>query len=134
VASIVGYAVTLAAIVAVPAVLIPQESRGAYFWWRVGWAGFLAAILWAYVGGSLGSRPPAEEGERKGGGMLGAVGATAAVYALISGALLLLSALLPDTSLVNRAHLAIQIVLAAAVMVIWVYVYFSRVSGESASG
>jgi hypothetical protein len=128
---VVGFVATVLAILAVPVVLVPPESRSAYFWLRIVWAEFLATIVWAYLGGFAGAGLSADKGERGQGGMLRAIGVTAVTFAVISGALLIGDACLPDSSPLNRVHLAIQIVLAAGALVVCVFVYFTRVAADS---
>jgi hypothetical protein len=130
--SVVGYAATLLVILAVPAVLIPAESRSAHFWWRVAWAAFLATIVWAYVGGLVGTALSATKPEQPPRGMLPAIGLTAVIYAVISGALMLGNACLPESPASNRLHLALQIAIAAAALVVCVFAHFGRVRADTA--
>jgi hypothetical protein len=122
--SLLGFAVTAAAIVGVSVVVVSPEGRSGHFWWQVAWACFLAAIVWTYVGGFAGASA----------GLGRAFATTAACYAVVSGMVLLGAAILPDTSALSRAHLATQIVLGAAMLVVWVFIYFSRATSQHEPG
>ncbi len=130
-ASVVGYVATVAAVLAVPLVLVPEASRSGQFWFRVGWAEFLVTIYWAYIAGVVGA--DASPDKRGRGGMLYSVGVTAVTFAVFSGLLLLVSVFLPDASLLSRLHWASQIVLAAIAVVACVFVYYSRVAADTTS-
>lgn len=121
-----GWVITTLAIFAVSTILIAPEHRSPYFWQRILWAIFLAGLVWAFVGGFVSNALLGRKESRGDGGILPAFGVLAVGYAAASLTLMLLQAWSPENELLNRFHLAGQIVLLAAVGIVCVLLNISR--------
>jgi hypothetical protein len=125
-ATIIGYLITAAVIIAVPLILIQPDARSEWFWHRIGWTEFLAVLLWGYFGGfvryALGGRARSSAS----GGVLPATGILITIYAIASFVLLSVTA---DPS--TRWHLATQVLLLAATAIILVFVEYARSGATS---
>ena len=119
-----GWCVTAITILVVALLLVSEESRSAYFWYRLAWTQVLCLFVWAgiflYLFAAL--RPS----ER-----LGAIAPTIAIivltYASISFLLMLVDAVQSEAGRTSRAHLILQIILLSAVSLGVILLSISRI-------
>ena len=113
--AVAGWAISALAILGVSTLLVTPEHRSPYFWHRILWAQFLAALVWAFVGSFVSNALLGRKAPRAEGGILPAFGFVVTAYAALSATLMLSHAFLPGNDFLNRFHLAGQIVSTAAV-------------------
>lgn len=121
-----GWAISALAILGVSTLLVTPEHRTPYFWQRILWAQFLAALVWAFVGGFVSNALLGRKAPRAEGGILPAFGFVVTAYAALSAILMLLHAFVPENDFLNRFHLAGQIVLMALAGTVCVFLNISR--------
>lgn len=98
--------------------VLDQPPRPAAFWYRLAWGEFLVLLIWGTVIGFV-SRVAFGRASATGPqGSQPAVVVTVVVYACLSFLGLVAQALLPPDSLWQRLHLAFQIAILAAMIVL----------------
>ena len=128
VASLIGFAVTIITIVLVPLILTDQTSRSPFFWQRIAWTEFLAALIWAYLCGFFSLVIPKNRSIRGLGAVLPALGVVIFFYSLTSFILMMIAAYFPQLHSLNMAS---QVYRAAGLIIIMVFLFFSWVSGTA---
>lgn len=126
VVAVAGWAISALAILGVSTLLVTPEHRSPYFWHRILWAQFLAALIWAFVGGFVSNALLGRKAPRAEGGISPAFGFVVTAYASLSAALMLFHAFLPENDFLNRYHLAGQILLMALAGTVCVFLNISR--------
>lgn len=121
-----GWAISALAILGVSTILVTPEHRSQYFWYRVLWAQFVAALVWAFYGGFISNSLLGRKAPRAEGGILPSFGIAVVAYAGLSLALMLAHAFLPENDFLNRFHLTGQILLMAGVGTLCVFFNFAR--------
>jgi hypothetical protein len=129
-----GFIVTAAVAIALPLVLIPTASRSDLFWFKVLWAVFLTGVVWlslySYFAGPLNPDEP-----RKGvGGVAPILAIGGFCYAAISLALMVVLSFLPNVEWLDRLHMAVQIVLGAAAVLLALFLRINLVFAERKDG
>ena len=113
----IGFLTTALVVVLVGVILIAPKDRSQYFWYRVLWTDFLAALIWAYVGCFLSVAGP-NRLSRRFAGVVPAHGFVIVTYAVLSFALMLGFAWLDPSEPPSRPHMALQVVLAAILVIL----------------
>ena len=126
IATIVGYLITAAAIVAVPVVLVPEASRSDFFWQRIAWTEFLALLVWGFFGCFATFAVGREKRGRGLGGILPVVGFIVSAYAIVSFGLMMMHAYGGGGETGDRVYSMLQTVAAALAAVTIVLMYFVR--------
>ena len=119
--AIIGYLITAAAIVVLPSVLVSQQDRSNYFWYRIVWSEFLALVMWSYIGGFFLFAQLGGNKVKGLGGILPATGAAIGLYVAISFILIIA---FPDPS--SKFHIAAQIVLLVCLVLLFAFFQFAR--------
>jgi hypothetical protein len=123
---LLGLVATIAAVAAIPLVVIPTQHRSENYCLKITWAEFLSVVVWLGLYGFL-STPLQPERARMGrGGIAPAFALGAIVYAAVSFALLVAQSALTSNEFVGRVLLAAQILLTAACVVVGLLI---RVTG-----
>lgn len=117
-----GWAVIALAIIGVSLLLISPEHRSPFFWERILWAQFLAALVLFSNAFLISKAPPSV------GGILPAFRLVVTAYAFLSLAWMLFNAFLPNADFISRFHLAGQIVLMAVAIAVCILLNISRVA------
>jgi len=126
VSSIMGYAATAFVVVFVPLVLIPEQSRSGQFWHRILWTEVLVLLVW---GGWIGFFQHSAGRRLQGddfGGVLPPLGLTILAYAILSFAAMMVHTFFARGEPADRAHLAVQILLAGGLIVLVSFFIFSH--------
>lgn len=126
VATIIGFVVTSITIALVPLILTETASRSPFFWQRIAWTEFLAALIWAYIGGFFSLVIPRNRSVRGLGAVLPALGIAIFFYSISSFILMMIAAYFP---MVNSLNMASQIYRAAGLVIIVIFLFFSWISG-----
>lgn len=122
---LIGYFVSAISAFLLAMLLVPAESRSVHFWPRVLWTEFLILLVWAYFGGYVAVLFSKDDRIRGLGGIMPALGIIVFSYAIMSFALMLVSAYLPPSDWAGRIHMAGQVVRFAGAVVIGVFLCFS---------
>lgn len=125
-ATLIGFVVTSITIVLVPLILTEQISRSPFFWQRIAWTEFLAALMWAYLGGFFSLVIPKNSSIRGLGAILPALGIAIFFYSFSSFVLMVLVAYFPKLHSLNMSS---QVYNAAGLVIIVVFFFFSWISG-----
>lgn len=125
-ATLIGFVVTCITIVLVPLLLNDPASRSVYFWQRIVWTEFLAALIWAYIGGFFSLIIPKNRSIRGLGGVLPALGIVIFFYSISSFIMMMIAAYFPQ---INYLNMASQIYRAAGLIVVIIFLFFSWISG-----
>ena len=116
-----GWFVTSLAAILVATILVPEESRSAYFWRRVWWTEFLIVLFWGSTACYLLASGKTKDNVSRLGGIASTISIVVAIYALLSFSVMLVHVFIPETNTGNRIHFIGQIVffLGAALCVIF---------------
>ncbi len=133
VASVLGYIITAAAIVVLALLLVETDDRTPQFWRNMLWTEVLALVVWGGLGAYAFYAIRRSMPSGATGGVLPAVNVVVIIYAIISFALMLVHAAGESSELYDRLHLATQVLLAAAALGIFVFLYLAR-AGAAAGG
>src|ERR1017187_4132956 len=85
---LLGLVVTIAAVAAIPLVLISAQHRSENYWLKITWAEFLGVVVWLGLYGFLSTPLHPEKAKTGRGGIAPAFALGAIVYAAVSLALL----------------------------------------------
>lgn len=121
-----GWLITALAALLVATILIPEESRSAYFWHRVCWTQFLIFLLWGRTGLYLLASGKTRDHVTRFGGIAPTISMVAGVYATLSFAVMAIHAFVPVTDTGNRIHLILQIVYFAGAALCVVFLLMAR--------
>ena len=126
-----GFVVTAAVAVALPIILISSASRSGMFWFKIVWAVILTSIVWASL--YLFFATPLHPDEpRKGVGRISSALAIGGFwYALISLVLMVAISFLPQADWLDRVHMAAQIILGAAAVLLGLFLRINLTIGGS---
>lgn len=127
-AVIIGFAATFITIVLVPLIITEAASRSPYFWQRIAWTEFLAALVWVYIGGFFSLVIPKNRSIRGLGAVLPALGIAIFFYVVLSFVLMMIAAYLPHFRSLNVAS---QVYRTAGLVIIIVFLFFSWVTGTA---
>jgi hypothetical protein len=130
IATTIGFLATGITIVLLPLILTDPESRSVFFWRRIAWTEFLAALVWAYIGGFFSLIVPKNRSLSRLGGVLPALGIVIFFYTFSSFLFMMIAAYLPQVSVINMAS---QVYRAAGLVVIIVFLFFSWITGTAGS-
>lgn len=122
----IGFAVTSIAVIAIPLILNDPAKRSEYFWPRIIWAEILVTLIWLYLSGFICLVLPKYRSKKGLGAVLPSFGIVFFIYVVSSFTIMLLAAYCPIFQTVN---IFFQICLAAGLVVIIIFIHFSRVSG-----
>lgn len=129
-ATIIGFIVTSITIISVPLILTEPALRSPHFWQRIAWTEFLAALVWAYIGGFFSLVIPKNRSIRGLGAVLPALGIIIFFYAASSFILMMIAAYFPQFSSLN---MALQLYRAAGLVIIVIFLFFSWITGVADS-
>jgi len=125
-ATIIGFIVTSITIISIPLILTKPTMRSPFFWQRIAWTEFLAALVWAYIGGFFSLVIPKNRSIRGLGAVLPALGIIIFIYTASSFILMMIAAYFPQFSSLNMAS---QVYRAAGLVIIVVFLFFSWITG-----
>ena len=129
-----GFVVTAALVAALTIVLIPTASRSDMFWFKILWAVCLAGVAWLCLY-TFFAAPLSPDEPRKGvGGVAPILAIGGFFYAAISLALMIVLSFLPKLEWLDRLHMAIQIVLGAAAILLALFLRINLVFAERKDG
>ena len=123
---VAGWFITALAAFLLATILIPEESRSAYFWHRLWWMEFLVFLFWASTGLYLLATGKAKDHATRFGGVAPTISIVIAVYAMLSFAVMIIHALVPTTDAGNRIHVIGQIVLFTGAALCIVFLSMAR--------
>jgi len=125
-----GFVVTAVLASVLPIVLIRSSSRSDIFWFKILWAVFLAGVAWFSLY-SFFAVPLSPDEPSKGGGRVSPILAIGGFcYAAFSIAVMIIISFLPKAEWLDRLHMAIQIVLGAAAILLALFLRLNLVFGE----
>lgn len=119
--SVAGYAITAIGIFGIGLLVVPVESRSNLFWPRMLWTEFLALLIWSSLTAFFRNAVVGREDQKKVMGVLPASQLILIVYAVLSFLLMIVHSQMQESGLGNRMHLMLQIGLAAAVGILFVF-------------
>ena len=131
IATILGFAATSTAIIALALMWIDPADRSEYFWRRVIWTEFLAGLVWAYVGGFFSLLVRKNRDVKGLGAILPGLGVTIFFYAVSSFLLMMVVAAFSPGG--ESWELVSQIYKTAGLVVILIFLYFSWAAGVAES-
>jgi len=132
--SLAGFILTAVVIVALTPVLIPIAGRSDMFWFKMLWAVFLAGVVWLSLYNFF-ATPLSPDEPRKGvGGVTPILAIGGFCYATTSLMLMIVLSFLPKVEWLDRLHMALQIILGAAVILIALFLRINLVFAERKDG
>lgn len=126
-----GWAVTIAVILAAPLIAIDVADRSPFFWYRVLWTAFLATMMWASGGALIMGAADRDVDRQQTAGLLPAVGLVVISYAAASFIVMLLFMLVADGNSPSKANLVVQVILAGTAGVFCAFLSLARSSSSS---
>jgi hypothetical protein len=121
-----GWLITASTVLLVATILIPEESRSAYFWNRVCWTQFLVFLYWGSTGLYLLASGKSRDHVTRFGGIAPTISIVAGIYAMLSFAVMMIHAFAPVTDTGNRIHLIVQVVFFAGAALCVVFLSMAR--------
>ena len=121
-----GWLITALAALLVATILIPEESRSAYFWHRVCWTQFLVFLFWGSTGLYLLASGKTRDHVTRFGGIAPTISMVAGIYAILSFGIMMIHAFVPVTDTGNRIHLIVQVVFFAGAALCVVFLSMAR--------
>ena len=121
-----GWLITALAALLVATILIPEESRSAYFWHRVCWTQFLIFLFWGSTGLYLLASGKTRDHVTRFGGIAPTISMVAGIYAMLSFSVMAIHAFVPMTDTGNRIHLILQIAFFAGAALCVVFLSMAR--------
>lgn len=124
-ATVLGFAVTSIAILALALTWVDSAERSEYFWQRVIWTEFLAGLVWAYIGGFFSLLVRKNRSVKGLGAILPGLGVAIFFYAGSSFLFMMVAVFWPGGSW----ELVSQIYKAAGLIIVIIFLYFSWAAG-----
>ena len=121
-----GWLITAVSTLLVATILVPEESRSAYFWHRVCWTQFLVFLFWSSTGLYLLASGKSRDHVTRFGGIAPTISVVAGIYAILSFTVMTIHAFVPVTDTGNRIHLIVQIVFFAGAALCVVFLSMAR--------
>lgn len=123
---VAGWLITALAALFVATILIPEESRSAYFWHRVCWTQFLIFLFWGSMGLYLLASGRIRDHVTRFAGIALTISMVAGIYAMLSFAAMMIHTFVPVTDAGNRIHLIVQVVFFAGAALCVVFLSIAR--------
>jgi hypothetical protein len=131
---LVGFVVTAILVVALPLVLVPSANRSGMFWFKIVWAVMLTGIVWGGLYLFFAAPLSPDEGRKGVGRISPALAIGGFWYAIISLALMVIISFLPKADWLDRLHMAVQIILGAAAILLALFLRINLVFAERKDG
>ncbi len=121
-----GWLITALAALLVATILVPEESRSAYFWHRVCWTQFLILLFWGSMGRYLIALGMTKDHETRFGGIAPTLYMVAGTYTMLSFVAMVIHTFVPAADAGNRIHIIVQVVFFACAALCVVFLSMAR--------
>lgn len=129
-----GWFIVGLAIVLVAAIIIPEDSRSDYFWYKVVWTEMLNFLFWGSTAFYVLVPGTQKDSVTRFGGVAPTISIVTALYAVLSFSVMSIHAFMPESDIVNRVHWILQIILFAMTALTVVFLSISRAAATSGLG
>lgn len=128
---IAGWFIMGLAIFSIAILIIPEQSRSEYFWYRLIWSEALNILLWGSTSLYLLVTNVQKDSLKRYGGIAPTISIVTAFYALLSFVIMIVFAWMPVNNTLSRIHWILQILLLTATAITLVFLSMSRASAAS---
>ncbi|HOV89407.1 MAG TPA: hypothetical protein PKW07_01680 [Syntrophorhabdaceae bacterium] len=129
-----GWFITALTIFLVATLIVPEEIRSGYFWYRVIWAEVLCLLFWGsasfYILVSVAQKDPVT----RFGGIAPTISIVTSTYAILSFSVMVIHTFMSEGDTANRVHWILQIVFFAVAALSVVFLSISRAAATSGLG
>lgn len=126
-----GWFIAALAIVLVAPLLVPEDSRSDYFWYRVVWAEMLNLLFWGSASFYILVSATQKDAVTRLGAIAPTISVVTAAYAIMSFSVMTVHALLSSGDIASRIHWILQILLFAVAALSVVFLSISRAASTS---
>lgn len=128
---IAGWALMALAIILIAPLLISEESRSSYFWYRVIWSEVLCLLFWGGTAFYILVSAAQKDSETRFGGISPTISIVVAAYSVLSILAMTAHAFIYKGDTASRAHWILQIILFTIAALCIVFLFISRTAATS---
>ena len=129
-----GWFIVGISLVLVAAIIIPEDSRSDYFWYRIIWTEILNLLFWGSAAFYVLMSGAQRDSVTRFGGVAPTISIVTALYAFLSFSVMAIHAFIPANDVANRVHWILQIMFLAIAGLSVVFLSISRAAATSGLG